>query len=295
MNGILLLNKPKKMTSHDCVNQVRKIFHTKKVGHLGTLDPNVTGVLPLCINDATKIIQFLDKSNKEYIAEVTIGYSTTSEDSSGEIVEKNDDLKSISREQLLDVLNSFLGKQIQIPPMISSVKVNGKKLYEYARQNIEVERPKRTIEVYDIELLSQEDNFTGKEVSFNVRIHCSKGTYIRTLAVDIGKKLGYPSHMSDLIRIKSGNFHLNQCYSFDEIKSGNYELISIYDALKSYHMVEVDDILRKKITHGQKLTYEIKQFTTIVFCDIFKQVLAVYERDAKDPHMIRPVRVLIGE
>jgi len=291
LNGILLLNKPKQMTSHDCVNQIRKLFHTKKVGHLGTLDPDVTGVLAICINDATKIIQFLDKSNKAYIAEVTIGYSTTTEDASGEIVERNDEEKSFTKQELQTVLNTFIGKQIQIPPMISAVKVNGKKLYEYARKNIEVKRPEREIEIHQIDLLSTEEHYSGKEIHFAIEVKCSKGTYIRTLAVDIGEKLGYPAHMSDLVRVKSGQFHLNQCFSFEDIKSGNFELISLYDALKEYPMVEVNDDIKRKISYGQKLEYEMNDFTMIVFYDILKKVLAVYERDSKDPHMIKPVRV----
>ncbi len=295
MDGILLLNKPKQMTSHDCVNKIRKIFNTKKVGHLGTLDPDVTGVLAICINDATKIIQFLDHSSKEYIAQVTLGFSTSTEDASGEIIEKNSDIKEISRDKLINVLNSFLGEQIQIPPMISSVKVNGKKLYTYARQNIAVERPERTINLYEIELLSPEEIFYGEEINFIIRVHSSKGTYIRTLAVDIGRKLGYPAHMSDLIRTKSGHFQLNQCFTFEEIIRGDYHLISIYDALKSYQMIEVDDNLKKRILNGQKLDYDMKEFTMVVFCDIFKRVLAVYEPDKTDSQLCRPVRVFTSE
>ncbi len=294
-SGIILLNKPKKMTSHDCVNQIRKIFQTRKVGHLGTLDPDVTGVLPLCLNNATKIIQFLDQANKEYMATITIGFSTTTEDSSGEIVEKNESDKQITRKQILDVLNLFKGKQTQIPPMYSAIKVKGKKLYEYARQNIKVERPEKKIEIYEIELLSDDEFFRGKLISFTIRVKCSKGTYMRTLAVDIGKKLGYPSHMSELIRTKSGRFHLNECYSLEEIKKGNYRIISIYDALKDYQKVEVNDALKQKISHGQKLKYDLNDFTYIVFCDIFKRVLAVYEKDQKDEQMIKPVRVFNGE
>ncbi len=295
MDGILLLNKPVKMTSHDCVNKIRKLFNTRKVGHLGTLDPDVTGVLPICINEATKIIPFIEAMDKEYIATVSIGYSTDTEDESGRIIEVNQDYKEITRERLLNILNSFIGEQIQVPPMYSSVKVNGKKLYEYARNNIEVKRPERLITIYDIKILSDGNIFTGTEINFSIRVHCSKGTYIRTLAVDIGKKLGYPAHMKSLVRTKSGHFSLNQCVTFEDIEKGNFQLISLFDCLKDYHRVLVDDELKKKIIHGQKLHYTLDQFTLVVFYDIFNRVLAIYEKDTNYPQLIKPVRVLSGE
>lgn len=291
MNGILLLNKPQNMTSHDCVNQVRKLFHTKKVGHLGTLDPDVTGVLPICINNATKIIQFIENTTKEYIAEVSIGKSTSTEDASGEIIKINNQTKTITKEQLISILNSFVGEQIQIPPMISSVKINGKKLYEYARKNIEVERPKRIVHFYEIELLSSDEVFYGEEINFSVRILCSKGTYIRTLAVDIGEKLGYPSHMKSLVRSKSGPYNLNQCFTFEEIKQGDFKLISIFDALRIYKMIEVNDEQKQRILNGQKLEKIVGEYTLIVFYDKFKNVLAVYAKDPKNEELLKPVRV----
>ncbi len=291
MNGILLLNKPKNMTSHDCVNRVRKIFHTKKVGHLGTLDPDVTGVLPICINNATKIIQFIENANKEYIAEVSIGKSTSTEDASGEIIKVDNKLKTITKKHLISVLNSFIGEQIQVPPMISSVKVNGKKLYEYARKNIEVERPKRIVNFYEIELLSNAEVFYGEEINFSIRILCSKGTYIRTLAVDIGEKLGYPTHMKNLVRIKSGPYNLNQCFTFEDILQGNFQLISIFDALKVYKMIEVNDELKHKILNGQRIKKMVDDFTLIVFYDKFKTVIGVYTQDPKNDELLKPVRV----
>lgn len=295
MDGILLLNKPKNMTSHDCVNKIRKIFNTKKVGHLGTLDPDVTGVLPLCINNATKIIQFLDKSSKEYLATISIGSSTTTEDSSGRIVERDETDKEITRENVINVLESFLGKQIQIPPMISAVKVNGKKLYEYARENLEVLRPKREIEIFNIELLSEARVFSGVDIELLIKVHCSKGTYIRTLAVDIGKRLGYPAHLKELIRLKSGSFSLNDCFTFTDIENGNYNLISIFDALCDYPRIEVNDNLKEKILNGQKLLFKHDKPTQIVFYDRYKQVLAIYKTYEKSPNMIKPVRVLKSE
>ena len=295
MDGILLLNKPQNMTSHDCVNKVRKIFKTKKVGHLGTLDPDVTGVLPIAINRATKIIQFLDQANKEYLAEVKIGFSTVTEDASGEVLECDNSIKSISNQQLNVVLQSFIGKQKQTPPLISAVKVQGKRLYEYARENKIVERLPRDIEIFDIELLSEAGDFVGQEITFIITVKCSKGTYIRTLATDIGKSLGYPAHLNKLIRLKSGKFPLNQSYTFTDIEKGNFELISLYDALESYHRVLASDQMKADIKHGKKISYQLNKFTLIVFYDIFKQVLAVYEPDKNNQGLIKPVRVLFSE
>lgn len=292
MNGILLLNKPKKMTSHDCVNKIRKIFHTKKVGHMGTLDPNVEGVLPICIGEATKIIQFIKNEDKEYIANISIGKSTTTEDNDGEIISFDNSYKEINRKTIINVLNNMLGEQTQIPPMFSAVKVNGKKLYEYARKNIEVERPKRVINIYELELLSFEDIFSGKEINFTIRVLCSKGTYIRTLAVDIGEKLGYPSHMNSLTRTKAGLFKLSNCSTFDEIEKNNFQLISMYKALSDHFMVQADLNTINRIKFGQKLKYSIDEnYKYLVFYDSEYNVLAVYENDKKDKTLIKPVRV----
>ncbi|MDF2698741.1 MAG: truB [Haloplasmataceae bacterium] len=290
MDGILLINKPKGMTSHDCVNKIRRIFNTKKVGHLGTLDPNVTGVLPICINNGTKVIQFIENESKEYIADISIGISTSTEDGDGEVVESDTSYKHITRDDLLSILNSFIGEYEQIPPMISAVKINGKKLYEYARQGKVVERPARKVIFHEIELLSSENEFSGETITFKIRVHCSKGTYIRTLAVDIGKKLGYPAHMSSLIRTKSGQFSLENCFSFTDVENGHFDFISIYDSLQQYQMIMVDESLKFKIKNGQKLENQYEFDNYLVFCD-YKEVLAVYELDENHSNMIKPARV----
>jgi tRNA pseudouridine55 synthase len=290
MDGILLINKPKGMTSHDCVNKIRRIFNTKKVGHLGTLDPNVTGVLPICINNGTKVIQFIENESKEYIADISIGISTSTEDGDGEVVESDTSYKHITRDDLLSILNSFIGEYEQIPPMISAVKINGKKLYEYARQGKVVERPARKVIFHEIELLSSENEFSGETITFKIRVHCSKGTYIRTLAVDIGKKLGYPAHMSSLIRTKSGQFSLENCFSFTDVENGHFDFISIYDSLQQYQMIIVDESLKFKIKNGQKLENQYEFDNYLVFCD-YKEVLAVYELDENHSNMIKPARV----
>lgn len=217
INGILPLWKEKGMTSHDCVFKLRKILKTKKVGHTGTLDPEVDGVLPICIGNTTKVAEYITDQGKTYEAEVAIGFSTETEDATGEIVERNVDEKNITREQLLAVLEGLTGEITQIPPMYSAVKVNGKKLYEYARAGIAVERPLRKVRIDSIELMSGEVEWTGTDIHFRIRIQCGKGTYIRTLAVQIGEALGYPAHMSKLTRTESGKFSKEDCLTLAQV------------------------------------------------------------------------------
>ena len=190
MNGILPLWKEKGMTSHDCVFKLRKILGTKKVGHTGTLDPSVEGVLPICIGQATKVAEYITDAGKEYVAVISIGKATETEDADGAIVTEDDAFKRFTRLEIENVLKKLTGEIEQIPPMYSAVKVNGRKLYEYARKGIEVERPKRMVKIHKLELLDDENEFEGTDVNFKIRINCGKGTYIRTLAVQIGELLG---------------------------------------------------------------------------------------------------------
>ncbi len=217
-NGILILHKPRGMTSHDCVMKIRRLFQTKKVGHTGTLDPDVNGVLPICIGKATKVVEYMSGYSKEYSGEVTIGYSTTTEDKSGEQVEVKKVTDRWSKDELLQVLDSFKGTITQIPPMYSAVKINGKKLYEYARAGQTVERPERRVTIHSLQLLS-DISYKEDTASFAFNVHCSKGTYVRTLAVDIGQKLGYPAHMSDLVRTASGPYSLQDSITFEELEA----------------------------------------------------------------------------
>ena len=218
MDGILAIHKEVGMTSHDVVFKLRKILKTKKVGHTGTLDPEVSGVLPICVGKATRVSDYVMESGKSYRAEVTIGVSTTTEDQTGEIVEqKRVDQNLWGKDEMIATLKQLEGDIEQIPPMYSAVKVNGKKLYEYARQNIEVERPVRRVHINSIDLISDiiYENDTCK---FEIEVECGKGTYIRTLATQIGALLNYPAHMSHLIRLKSGGFTLNQAIKLDDLR-----------------------------------------------------------------------------
>ena len=186
MNGVLIINKPKGYTSHDIVNVVRKKLNTKKVGHTGTLDPDATGVLPILIGTATKISKYLIEHKKIYMATVKLGYKTDTADASGKIIKEDKYFQKIDDKKIEDILASFLGKQKQVPPMYSAIKVDGKKLYEYAREGKEVEVKPREIEIYDICLEGYDNN--NYEISF--KVNCSKGTYIRTLCESVAEKLG---------------------------------------------------------------------------------------------------------
>ncbi|MCJ0913697.1 tRNA pseudouridine(55) synthase TruB [Mammaliicoccus sciuri] len=218
LDGILAIHKEVGMTSHDVVFKLRKILKTKKVGHTGTLDPEVSGVLPICVGKATRVSDYVMESGKSYRAEVTIGMSTTTEDQTGEIVDQKRVGQNLwDKDEMIATLKQLEGDIEQIPPMYSAVKVNGKKLYEYARQNIEVERPVRRVHINSIDLISDiiYENDTCK---FEIEVECGKGTYIRTLATQIGALLNYPAHMSHLIRLKSGGFTLNQAIKLDDLR-----------------------------------------------------------------------------
>lgn len=283
MNGIIALWKERGMTSHDCVFKLRKILKMKKVGHTGTLDPGVEGVLPICIGQATRIAEFLTDAGKTYEAVVSIGRTTTTEDAEGETVEENLSKKSFTRAEILAALDSLTGEIQQTPPMFSAVKVNGKKLYEYARAGQTVERPTRTITIYALQLLSDEELFEGEEVTFQVRIKCSKGTYIRTLAVQIGEELGYPAHMHELVRTSSGTFTQDNCLTLAEIAekmeaSDTSFILPIEYALSDYPYLEITEDIKKQIFNGQPMPIHplLKENEKIVF-GVEGKAFAIYK------------------
>ncbi|KOO46573.1 tRNA pseudouridine(55) synthase TruB [Priestia koreensis] len=301
MDGILVLNKPKGLTSHDCVFKIRKILRTKKVGHTGTLDPDVTGVLPICIGRGTKVVEYLTNHSKTYEGEVTLGLSTTTEDASGDAVEQKKVTHTFSRKQVLDMLASLTGTIQQTPPMYSAVKVNGKKLYEYARAGIEVERPSRDITIHELTLLDEREEFSGETISFRFRVHCSKGTYVRTLAVMMGERLGYPAHMSDLIRTASGEFTLQDCLTFEQIEHSMEEgtiqehLLPIEKALNHLPKWVISDTLAEKVKNGAVLSKpdEITDAEQLIrVMDERGQVLAIYQVHPTKEDKIKPVKVL---
>lgn len=215
MDGILVINKSKGLTSNDIVKKVKRILNTK-VGHTGTLDPNATGVLPLLLGNATKISKYLINHDKEYEAVIKLGAKTTTADVEGEIIEEKEvNKEKLKKENIEEVLKSFIGKQQQIPPIYSAIKVNGKKLYEYARQGKEVEIKARNIEIYDLKLLK----IDSKNDELTINVKCSKGTYIRSLCEDIAVKLETIGYMKELNRIQVGEFNIKDSVTIEEFKA----------------------------------------------------------------------------
>jgi tRNA pseudouridine55 synthase len=301
MEGILPLYKPAGLTSHDCVFKVRKILKTKKVGHTGTLDPDVTGVLPICIGRATKIAEYITDAGKAYEGEVTLGFSTTTEDASGDVVDRKIINKGFSREEIEDTLHSFLGEIQQTPPMYSAVKVNGKRLYEYARKGIEVERPTRKVKIYSIELVDDRLDFTGETISFTFRVSCSKGTYIRTLAVMIGERLGLPAHMSRLSRIQSATFSIEDCISLDELQNlmdaGEIENIlqPLEAGISHLPKLTINDTVAEKVKNGALLQTPdefLNEDGPIVVETHLGKALAIYAKHPSKPSFLKPSKVL---
>ena len=214
MDGILVVKKEKNYTSHDIVAIVKKITKTK-VGHTGTLDPMATGVLPLLLGEGTKLSKYLIEHDKIYIATIKLGQKTDTQDAEGKIIEEKEVNSALLNEENIKlILNTLKGRQVQTPPIYSAIKVNGKKLYEYARKNQEVEIPKREIEIYEMELISI--NESEKTITF--KVHCSKGTYIRSLCETISEKLETVGYMKELNRIKVGSFSENKAVTLEEIK-----------------------------------------------------------------------------
>ncbi|MGN1301965.1 MAG: tRNA pseudouridine(55) synthase TruB [Clostridia bacterium] len=254
MDGVLIINKPKGFTSHDVVNVLRKALNTKKIGHTGTLDPNATGVLPILIGTATKISKYLIEHDKTYIATLSLGEKTDTGDSEGNIIEKDLNFQNISCKQIRDVLKTFIGKQKQIPPMYSAIKINGKKAYEYARQGQAVQLEPRNIEIYSINLIKAED----KEITFEVS--CSKGTYIRTLCEDIAKKLGTIGYMKELTRTSINEFKLENAIAIEEVKENSLivgeKLISIESIFMDKQKINLNDRKKELFLNGVRLTFE---------------------------------------
>ncbi|MFA1737003.1 tRNA pseudouridine(55) synthase TruB [Lysinibacillus fusiformis] len=295
MNGILPLWKERGMTSHDCVFKLRKILRTKKVGHTGTLDPGVEGVLPICIGQATRIAEYLTDAGKTYEAIISIGRTTTTEDAEGETVSQDPSIKKISREQLQEVLASLTGVIEQTPPMFSAVKVNGKRLYEYARKGETVERPTRQVTIYALELLDEKESYEGQEITFPVRIACSKGTYIRTLAVQIGEALGYPAHMKELVRTASGTFTRDNCFTLAQVaelmdaEQVTTCILPVEYALTDYPYIEITSANEKEIFNGQVLPADtlLKIHDKIVF-GISGKAVAVYQAHPTKAGLMKP-------
>ena len=224
MEGIINVLKPPGMTSSDVVVWIRKVLKIKKVGHTGTLDPGVAGVLPICVGKGTRLAEYITEQGKAYIAEVTFGVSTDTQDSYGKIIQETS--PQLKRSDLEQILPNFMGKVFQVPPMYSAVRKEGKHLYEYARKGISIERPPREVSIYRLNL---EEWYAGEFPKAILDIECSKGTYIRTISHDLGQALGCGAHMSYLVRVRSGPFNIRESWTLEEIeeavRDGNFSFI----------------------------------------------------------------------
>ena len=248
MDGVINIYKNTGMTSFDVVRTIKKVSGTKKVGHTGTLDPEASGVLPVCIGKGTKIIDYIMNSNKVYEVELKLGITTTTYDLEGEIVEERDP-SSLNEEEILKAINSFKGEYNQIPPMFSALKQNGVRLYELARQGIEVEREGRLINIYNIEDIKINNPYLSMKVT------CSKGTYIRSLCYDIGKNLGVGATMTNLKRTKTSKFSEEESININEINTDNIKnyIISMEDALDFYDKLVVLNKYSRLLINGVRV------------------------------------------
>lgn len=259
LNGIIVINKPKNYTSHDVVAKVKKILNLKKVGHTGTLDPNATGVLPLLLNSGTKLSKYLINHDKEYEVTLKLGIKTDTLDSEGKILEerKVDTAILENTDNVKNILNSFVGKQEQIPPIYSAIKVKGKKLYEYARRGEKIEVKARKIEIYSIEL--EKIDVKNQEIVF--RIECSKGTYIRSLCEDIATRLGTIGYMKELNRTKVGSFGIADSITLEELENCeniNSKIITMEELLKQKEKIILNKRQLELFFNGVKLANDNK-------------------------------------
>ncbi|AIQ18951.1 pseudouridine synthase [Paenibacillus sp. FSL H7-0357] len=297
LTGVLAVFKPAGYTSHDVVAKARRILGMKRIGHTGTLDPQVTGVLPLCLGRATRVVEYIQELPKEYVATLRLGMASDTEDLTGTITETVDEVK-VTGEEVLAVLNSFKGVISQVPPMYSAVKVEGKRLYELAREGKTVERKSREVEIYEIEMTDMV--YSGNYPDITFRVLCSKGTYIRTLCVDIGRALGVPGVMVKLERTMSAGISASHCLTLEQIaehkEAGTLDehLIAADDAISHLSRHSVMDEKRKAALQGQRLSTryvapEVKQAGHFRLYDLQGVFLGIYELD--DTGAIAPVKV----
>lgn len=284
MEGIVLVDKDKGMTSRDVVNSVSKIVNEKRIGHTGTLDPNASGLLVLCVGRATKLVELLMDHDKEYIAEVTLGIKTETLDLDSPILEECNVI--LDNDKLNFILNSFVGSYEQEVPIYSAKKVNGKKLYEYARNNKEVILPKQLVEIKEIELLTPISN-NGIHPKFSFRVVVSKGTYIRSLVRDIASRLDTIGVMSELRRTRVGEYLLENASKIEDIKNNNYQLLPIESALTKYNKEIVDDFLEQKIMNGSIID-NVNDVDNVVFLNKQNELLGIYKRYHKDSNKLKP-------
>ena len=271
MDQLLVVNKPEGYTSRDVVNKLSKILNTKKIGHTGTLDPIATGVLVCLTGKYTKLVDLLTALDKEYIAEIKLGIKTDTGDITGNVIDTSN--KVILKNDILDVLEKFSKKYLQTVPKYSAVKINGKKLYEYARKNIEIELPKREVNIYNLELISFNDDI------IKIKTKVSKGTYIRSLIEDICEMLGTVGCMKSLVRTYQGIFGIDEAYTLDDIQNNNFIGKNIHEFL-DYPCINIEECNLKTVLNGGKISniYDIKNKVILMYDN---KDLAIYEVDGE--------------
>lgn len=288
MDGIVLINKGKNCTSRDVVNQVSKILKTKKIGHTGTLDPIATGVLVLCIGKATKLVEVITSYDKEYEAEVILGIKTDTKDITGEILKEEKAI--ISKENIEKCLKQMIGTYNQTVPIYSAVKINGKKLYEYARNNEEIELPKRKVTIKELKLIS-DITYEKEKTKFKIKCHVSKGTYIRSLIEDIATNLNTIGTMENLKRTKQGNFQITSANTIQDIENNKFKIYSIEEILEKFYKIEMTDDLYFKIKNGSIIknnyNHDIVAFTKN------DKVIAIYKEYSKDKTLLKPWKMFL--
>lgn len=289
MNGIILINKQANYTSRDIVNIISKHLQIKKVGHAGTLDPLATGVLVVCVGKATKVVELLTNDDKTYVAEITLGTTTDTLDGEGEVLQQQIAIKS--KEEINLVLNSMIGEYYQEVPIYSAVKIKGKKLYEYARENRSVELPKRLVKIKRLELIGDVKHENEKTI-FSIVCDVSKGTYIRSLARDIATNLNTIAYMSSLNRIQQGAFTVEDSININDFLEGNYKMRSIAESLKGYNKIMVDDNLKRKIINGQIIKNKYNN-EYILFVDSNNQALAIYKTYEENSKQLKPWKMFV--
>ena len=277
MDGVLLINKEEGLSSFDVLRKLKKFLNTKKVGHCGTLDPLAKGLLIVTVGKALKISRFLEADEKEYIATIKLGERTPTLDREGEIIETRD-ITPFTKEDVNKVFNSLTGIIKQRPPIYSAISVNGKRLYEYARENIEVEIKERDIEIKELELLEYSND------SIKYRVVCSKGTYIRVLCETIAKKLNNIGYMSDLIRTRVGKLYLNDSYTLNDVENNNYKLIDIESSLSNFVVLTVKGRDLYKAENGNVLDFYIEG--NVLAVNESREVIAIYEGDKENNRLM---------
>ena len=267
MNGVLVLNKPEDITSGRALNRVKKLLNIRKAGHTGTLDPFAIGVLPIFLNEATKVITYLRDNVKEYTGTIELGITTDTLDRTGIVVRRNR-VGKIKESDIMECFCKYKGNIKQMPPMFSAVKRKGVRLYSLARRGIDIERKLKDVKIEKLELL----NYKLPHIRFYVK--CSKGTYIRSLSNDVGNELGCGGHLKELKRISSGQFSINDSYTFEDIKNSSFEIIKLNSLLGHIKSINVSDELADIIRDGKKL---LKSYFANVSFPIFEkfEILAV--------------------